>query len=200
MSMQEKDFIGKNDAILPWGDFTDVLKCHDHAAITQKTISLIEPLPLSKNTVVPINVIKSAIIDKSGETIGILVQSNFGALGDNWTTFLSILSQKDKKILDTLFSYQIKGYDSQFKFTKREMECMFLLIRGKTAKEIALFLNLSFRTIETYIENIKMKMCVDSRAAIIEKAIEINFVSIIPQNILLDFLYRDFQKWKGFLP
>lgn len=42
--------------------------------------------------------------------------------------------------------------------TKRELQCINYLSRGKTAEEIAIILNISKRTVETHIKNIKTKM------------------------------------------
>lgn len=42
--------------------------------------------------------------------------------------------------------------------TNREYECVNYLIRGKTAEEIAIILNISRRTVETHVQNIKRKM------------------------------------------
>jgi DNA-binding CsgD family transcriptional regulator len=39
----------------------------------------------------------------------------------------------------------------------REISCIHYLLKGKTAKEIANHLNLSYRTIEYYLENIRNK-------------------------------------------
>ncbi len=57
-------------------------------------------------------------------------------------------------------------------FSKREMECIYLLIRGKTSKMIAKELNLSYRTVEHYLENIKIKLNVSTKAALVEKIID----------------------------
>ena len=42
--------------------------------------------------------------------------------------------------------------------TEREYECVNYLIRGKTAEEIAIILNISKRTAEAHVQNIKRKM------------------------------------------
>lgn len=42
--------------------------------------------------------------------------------------------------------------------TAREYECINYLTRGKTAEEIAIILNISRRTVETHIQNVKRKM------------------------------------------
>lgn len=47
---------------------------------------------------------------------------------------------------------------AQVYFTKRESECMVLLLKGKTIDNVAMVLNLSPRTIEFYIKNMKSKV------------------------------------------
>lgn len=54
-------------------------------------------------------------------------------------------------------------------FSRRETECLHHIVDGKTAKQIANILGLSPRTIEHYIENIKKKMKVHSKAELIAK-------------------------------
>lgn len=56
--------------------------------------------------------------------------------------------------------------------SRREKQCANLLIRGKTAKEIAAQLNLSHRTIEFYIENIKNKLHVSTKSELIDKLMD----------------------------
>lgn len=43
-------------------------------------------------------------------------------------------------------------------FTKREAECMLLMLKGKTVNEMARVLKLSPRTIEYYTKNMKIKL------------------------------------------
>jgi len=56
-------------------------------------------------------------------------------------------------------------------FSKREKECLYYLVRARSSKEIAKSLGLSYRTIEYYIDNIKEKMNVNSRAELIDKLV-----------------------------
>lgn len=64
------------------------------------------------------------------------------------------------KSLPFLFpsQYQIKFNNHPIKFTKREMECFVLKIKGNTAKEIGRFLNISHRTVEKTLLNIYEKI------------------------------------------
>ena len=64
------------------------------------------------------------------------------------------LSYKIVNDIDRLnFLTTIYGYN----FTNRELECVPLLLKGMSAKQIAEQLNLSHRTVETYVNNLKTK-------------------------------------------
>ena len=56
--------------------------------------------------------------------------------------------------------------------SKRETECLRHYVQGKTAKEISQIVNLSRRTVENYIYNIKIKLNVSTKAELIFKAID----------------------------
>lgn len=60
-----------------------------------------------------------------------------------------------KAIQSTPFSEQLQG--KSFTFSKREWECLHMLTEGKTMKGIAKTLNLSPRTVESYLNKIKHK-------------------------------------------
>ncbi len=55
------------------------------------------------------------------------------------------------------------------KLSKREAECLYLLAKGKMTKEIGYILNLSARTVEYYISNMKDKLNCCSRSQLLEK-------------------------------
>lgn len=57
--------------------------------------------------------------------------------------------------------------------SKRELDCVYFITRGFTSKQIGKKLNLSHRTIETYIENIKNKFYLKSKFEIAEKFINV---------------------------
>lgn len=57
-------------------------------------------------------------------------------------------------------------------FTNREKQIIYLLIRNKSSKEMGNQLNISSRTIEKHIENIKYKLNVNSKSDIINKILE----------------------------
>jgi DNA-binding CsgD family transcriptional regulator len=58
------------------------------------------------------------------------------------------------------------------KLSRREYECLYHTVRGKSAKQIAYHLKISSRTVEEYLSNVKIKMDVYSKNALIEKTID----------------------------
>lgn len=54
--------------------------------------------------------------------------------------------------------------------TKREWECLFFLCKGKSVKQISRNLNLSTRTVESYLQNCKVKFSAYNKFDLIEKA------------------------------
>jgi len=58
---------------------------------------------------------------------------------------------------------------NQFRLTQREQETIRLLMLGLTSKEIAIRMTISPHTVDTFFRNIRSKMAVSSRSAIISK-------------------------------
>ena len=106
-----------------------------------------------------INVKDSSRLAKFKDTV------NFGTndiLLNNSTTY-QFLNICDKMKIDKLI---IKGLTESVSLTKRETDCGKLLSAGRGTKEIANALDLSPRTVEFYINSIKEKTGLHSRAQI----------------------------------
>jgi DNA-binding CsgD family transcriptional regulator len=81
-------------------------------------------------------------------------------------------------------SYVLGDSYSKIPLSKRQSECMFFMLRGKTAKDIAKILRLSPRTVEEYIEQIKFKLKCTTKSDLIEKAIILGYMNIIPKSLI----------------
>ncbi len=64
-------------------------------------------------------------------------------------------------------------------FTKREKQILHYLVRGFTAKNIARTINLSVRTIEDYLGNMKNKLNVSTKGELISKVMD----TLLPNNL-----------------
>lgn len=81
-------------------------------------------------------------------------------------------------------SFIIEDQYPNVDLSQRETESLFYLLRGHTAKHIGTILGLSVRTIETYLDNIKRKLMCESKSQLIEKALFLGYLHIIPQKLL----------------
>ena len=59
--------------------------------------------------------------------------------------------------------------------TEREAECVFCLLQHHTIKSTSILLNLSARTVEFYLKNIKTKLKIRTKSALITQLQHINF-------------------------
>ena len=81
-------------------------------------------------------------------------------------------------------SYILSEEHAPLPITKQQQICLFYLVRGKSAKEIAHILGKSARTIEKHITQLKEKLECYSKSQLIEKAIDSGFFFYIPKQII----------------
>jgi len=80
-------------------------------------------------------------------------------------------------------SYMIGNRFGKIPLTSRESEVLFFVLRGKTAKTIAKILGVSPRTIEKYQRNLKFKFDTENLPALIDQAISLGYLNIIPDTL-----------------
>lgn len=130
---------------------------------------------------------KSPIFDKEKKVVGcaahFLEINNCNIANLSWLLCKAdasrAISKKNQQI-----SYKIEDTYIDFKLNKRESECLFFLLRGKTSKEIAYILKISPKTVAGYIDQVKTKMDCYSKSSLIEKAIYFGLMGMVPQSIL----------------
>jgi len=78
----------------------------------------------------------------------------------------------EKKFMDPVSGKKI--------FTVREEECLREMSNGKTAKQIADIFDISYRTVEMHIANIKLKLNVNTKSEVINKILsnENNYIQL----------------------
>lgn len=61
----------------------------------------------------------------------------------------------------------------KYHLSKRELQCLRLSIRGKSARQAAVEMGISQRTVEEYLNNIKLKMGVKTKAEMIDAGLSL---------------------------
>lgn len=85
----------------------------------------------------------------------------------NFRGLIANHSQKPNYIKLGNKRYYLTGKYQHIHFTQREVDCLTKLFAGYTAKETADLCNLSSRTVESYLDNIKSKLGCNRKAEII---------------------------------
>ena len=104
-----------------------------------------------------------------------------GELAGTLGTSMPLQASFNKSVLQFLFemgqtrdihkTYQLKNSYDDYGLTRRESVVLFLLMRAKTAKQIAKSLSISSRTVESHIIAIKHKMQCATKAEMLDKAL-----------------------------
>ena len=81
----------------------------------------------------------------------------------------NFLSPTDKKITQNFFPVIIQVNNTSIPLTNREAECLYYLHQGKTAKEIGKILEISNRTVEIYLDQLRAKTQSKNRLELLSK-------------------------------
>lgn len=90
--------------------------------------------------------------------------------------------------LGNQFSCIIAESIPEYDLSRRQIECLFHLLRGQSANDIAITLNISKRTVETHIDTIKFKLGCDTKSQLIDKAVSTGLLNYIPNSLLSSVL------------
>ncbi|MEM1243286.1 MAG: LuxR C-terminal-related transcriptional regulator [Pseudomonadota bacterium] len=130
---------------------------------------------------------KSPLFDDQGDLIGLISywtdMTNYKLI--DISRFILNAEKKFSGKKNKKFTYLVEdGNVNDYKLSDRQFECLFFLLRAKTSKEIANILDISPRTVESYLNEIKLKMQCFSRAQLIDKCLHEGFLNIIPKKFL----------------
>lgn len=148
---------------------------HDRGVINTKRLQILNEDATFKNdnTIYQFLSIKFPWYDLNDNIIGIfgfssIIQDQLLSQMLNQIYNLGLFDRTTTSKSNNPYHFELKD----LKLTKREKQCVFYMIRGKSAKQVAEILNVSPRTIEHYCEILKTKMNVNSKSELIEKVIE----------------------------
>lgn len=155
----------------------------DELVLNKQNVNTIEIFTDANQETFVLTCRKVPLINSTGTCIGIQ-----GICFELDKSFLGNIAQLFScKLLNKIKhrnSFTISCSGSKFNLSMRESECLFYLLRGKTAKEIAQVFKLSPKTIEYHMEQIKNKFSVQSKSELIEKAIEEGYFFNIPESLI----------------
>lgn len=167
-----EQIIGLSDADLFYPDAAvELYYQHDQLALSGKIVRQVHLYQDAYHFIT-----KKPLLNSDQQIEGVVYHCQ--PLGD--AEFIANLAQTDKKYHTGKVSYQVAPADNPFHLSKRELQCMFHLLRGKTSKEIAQALQLSKRTIDFYLDNIKNKFGCQNKAALIVAGVEAGYLKYIP--------------------
>tara|TARA_A100001015_G_scaffold316942_1_gene432527 strand:- start:1586 stop:2005 length:420 start_codon:yes stop_codon:yes gene_type:complete len=87
--------------------------------------------------------------------------------------------------------YYLSQSDDELYFTQREAQCMYYILHGCTIVQVGERLNLSHRTVEFYVKNMKMKLNIQTKSELIAYAMKIGFLELIDFSDSTDRLFSD---------
>ncbi|NRB10251.1 MAG: PAS domain-containing protein [Rickettsiaceae bacterium] len=179
------EVIGKTDYDIPCkaSELAESFRNIDRKVIKYNITGITIEAFYAVSSLMVVLVNKKPIYDKKGEIIGLIC-----ILTD--ITNLTVknyveLNDLDKKVVAGFKpkQYVLTPEFSPLSLSRRQQECLSLLIRGKTAKEIAYVLGISFRTVEIHLQITKHKLGCNSKSQLIEKAIDSGFLFHVPDTI-----------------
>lgn len=128
---------------------------------------------------------KSPIYDHSNSITGTLghaveIDNNFKQI--SYLLSKELTKNNNNGISQKSFSIGAQ-HNTSIKLTPRQSECLFLLLKNKTAKETAKILSLSSRTVEDHITQLKYIFNCQSKHELIDTATVYGFSNIIPESL-----------------
>ena len=176
-----EDIIGKTDLDLCWNEQAPLMMRNDQEVISRKCKKIyIESAksPVS-NIILDYLNYKAPLCSKTKKIIGTLGFSfpinrgnSISAALDEFSILVENYFTNHRN--ETYFS--AKNNESATELTKRQLSCLYYLVRGMTVKQIAKALKLSPKTVEHYLETIKKKLNCYNRVELITKALQLPLI------------------------
>lgn len=160
--------LNKNDSELLGDAYAPAIMENDQFVISKKAELFLEEesFDAQNNKVIYLSK-KTPLYDQDKQLIGVvglsmpLINGLYADIGEQLVDAVknSFNTQNNEGIMDI------------YKLTKRQIECIYYLLRGCTAKQIGSVLHISCRTVESYLDDVKTKLRCNNRSELINKLI-----------------------------
>lgn len=171
--IKSREIIGHDDFDLFASSQADTFRKHDALILTKEVTNLFFERTISQIFLS----YKTPLKNRLGKTIGVL---GFSFLCEN-SEDLSLATCNPHPPLDIFSinsSIRIQRKEKSVKkiLTLRQYDCLYYLIKGMSAKQIANTLGLSCRTVEDHISRLKEKFNCNTRFDLVSHALKIPYI------------------------
>ncbi|MBL4647663.1 MAG: PAS domain-containing protein [Gammaproteobacteria bacterium] len=186
MKLQHQtELIGRDDAQLNMNSSTEDAMFHqqDLLALQGHSLEIIHAVKDAQADAHTCFLLKGPLRNEQQKIVGIIYHCTPWSQ-PNLFVELKKIDQKYQSAAEIADYYVLDSHHNPGKLSTRELECLFLQLRGKTAKQIAQILQLSKRTIEYYIDNIKSKLGCQNKAELLVTAMTQGYQQHVPKSLL----------------
>mgnify|MGYP001250752465 CR=1 FL=1 len=178
-----KEFTLSTDYDYPWESYAELYRQQDQQVIKQNAIKVLGPA-----------------IDNCGRTVTFICEKRlanieFDGLPCVINTSSIIENVKLSRWIKAIqpnhhLSNPIRLLDTphlninDVKLTRRESECLFLLLQGYSARSMGDCLHISIRTVEKHLENLRQKLDCNNLRDVIELAYALGIANVLPVTLI----------------
>lgn len=164
--------VGKSDEQLPWRTLSDYFKVGDYGVLQGNVRSNVQEVSETINNIKDILVSENQLINNNGKCIGIV------------GSFIDITGKQLIKKCGYYDAERNRYYLGTEDFNNvylygREIEVFKKILLGYSARQIADVIKISNKTIESYIDSIKVKLQAKTKGEIIATAIQFGLTHIL---------------------
>jgi len=163
--------VGKTDDQMPWHRLADFFRAGDKTVFDGSFRINVPEVEIMVDKVADILVTESQLLTRNGKCVG-LVGSYIDISGQR-------LEKKVGYFEDGLKRYYLGSEFNDWYLTLREVQVLKYLLLGYSARQTGEVLCLSAKTVESHIENLKIKLDVSTKGDIIATAIKFGLTQII---------------------
>lgn len=163
--------VGRTDDAMPWRKQADHFREGDHDVFQGHIRINVPEIEVTKEKVADILVTESRLNDRNGKCIG-LVGSYIDITGKQLVKKSGYYNKVEKRY------YLGADFGNEY-LTIREIEVLKRLLLGYTAAQAGASLKISPKTVESYIENLRIKLQAHSKGEIIATAIQYGLTQLL---------------------
>lgn len=146
----------------------------DNKVLLGEEIKIDNPAYFKGTGIVNVSGVIMPLEDQQGKISFIVGATNLknSLINKSLSSALLLLNEDNIDQITNKNSYQVNTKFGIAKLSKRETQCVLLLLKSYSAKDIAKCLNIAPKSVESYFVNIKNKIHADSKSNIIDIILE----------------------------